>query len=192
MKAIWEKFENYLLKETKEAYDDLNSGASKEQIDALEVELNIKFPKDFREFLMIHNGSKEGFGLIDCFELLSLEGIKSEWDIWQELLEDESFEFDSVDDYSYSEFDDRVKRLWWNPKWIPFASDGSGNSLCIDLDPSESGKIGQVIVMNHEDAGREVLGESFKSWFEGYVLAVLEGKYIYKDEYKSIVDINYQ
>jgi len=42
-----------------------------------------------------------------------------------------------------------------------FASDGGGDSLCLDLAPAEGGTVGQVIAMSHETGDRPVLAKSF-------------------------------
>ena len=43
---------------------------------------------------------------------------------------------------------------------MPFASDGGGDSLCIDLAPADGGMIGQIILMNHDDASRPKIARS--------------------------------
>jgi cell wall assembly regulator SMI1 len=47
------------------------------------------------------------------------------------------------------------------PGRIPVASNGGGDSLCIDLAPVGGGTIGQVIVIRHDCPGRTRLASSF-------------------------------
>nr|WP_241011423.1 SMI1/KNR4 family protein [Burkholderia sp. Ac-20392] len=49
-------------------------------------------------------------------------------------------------------------------KWIPFTHDGSGNHLCIDLDPADDGFSGQVIRVWPDDARRERIAGGFSEW----------------------------
>jgi cell wall assembly regulator SMI1 len=49
---------------------------------------------------------------------------------------------------------DTIRRVLWSPGWVPFASDGGGNFLAVDLDPAPAGRAGQVIVV-----GRDFMGE---------------------------------
>jgi len=57
--------------------------------------------------------------------------------------------------------DEGIRSDWWHPGWIPFASNGCGDSLCIDLAPTATGVAGQIISMNHETAQRRLLAPSF-------------------------------
>ena len=48
--------------------------------------------------------------------------------------------------------------------WIPFASDGHGDYLCLDLAPATFGKKGQIISFSHESGKRRLVAESFGEW----------------------------
>ena len=68
-------------------------------------------------------------------EFLSCEEIVSQGKTWKELLDGGDFK-----DTFYGS-DDGIKNDWWNPKWIPFAHNGGGDHLCLDLDPASSGTL---------------------------------------------------
>jgi cell wall assembly regulator SMI1 len=53
-----------------------------------------------------------------------------------------------------------VKPLYTCADWIPFATDGGGNSLAADLAPAPGGTAGQVIVIGSEEDLRWVLAPS--------------------------------
>jgi hypothetical protein len=44
---------------------------------------------------------------------------------------------------------------------LPIASDGGGDSICVDLSPDEGGTVGQIILMCHDDGKRPRLALSF-------------------------------
>jgi cell wall assembly regulator SMI1 len=52
---------------------------------------------------------------------------------------------------------DPVKPLYTCAGWIPFATDGGGNSLAVDLAPQPGGTPGQVIVIGPDEDLRRVL-----------------------------------
>jgi cell wall assembly regulator SMI1 len=54
--------------------------------------------------------------------------------------------------------------FWWNPLWIPIATNGGGDDICIDLDPAEGGKVGQIITFWHDWELREVILDSLEEW----------------------------
>lgn len=161
MKELWGRLENWLGNKFPELLDSLNEGASEEMISAAEEKMQITFPDDFRESLKIHNGQKGNFeypGLIGGYQLLSLDNIIDEWQVWTQLLDEGAFaDFDELDANEMVKTDQ-----WWRSKWVPITANGGGDHHCLDLDPSTEGISGQVIEMWHDDEIRTVVGDSFK------------------------------
>ena len=185
MREIWARIEKWLAENTPEDLEILNSGASLAEIEEAEQFLGVKFPDDAKESYQIHNGQPlEAPGLIDGgWRFLSLARIKDEWNVWKELLDSGTF-----DEYK-SEPEDEIKNDWWNPKWIPLTSDDNGNHFCLDFDPSEKGKSGQIITMWHDGLERELMAESFRDWLTNFADKFEEGIYVYdEEEYYAIVD----
>jgi cell wall assembly regulator SMI1 len=181
----WNAFKEWLNTHYSEGLEDLNPPAADDEIASLEEAIGCQLPAEFIQFLKIHDGQSGDAGwLIDGSELLSTERIFSEWTVWNDLLKGGDF-----DDAKSEPNSDQMKSDWWNAKWVPFTYDGSGNHLCIDLDPAPGGKVGQIITMWHDDPERDVIADSFQEWFADYVGAVLRGEYVYSDEYGGIVDV---
>ena len=53
-----------------------------------------------------------------------------------------------------------VRSKWYLDDWIPFASSGSGDFLCIDTNPTKKGTVGQIISLDHESAARCLIAPS--------------------------------
>jgi len=53
-----------------------------------------------------------------------------------------------------------VKPIYTSADWIPFATDGGGNSLAVDLAPEPGGSAGQVIVIGSDEDARRVIAPS--------------------------------
>ena len=97
MQLIWTRIENWLADNAPEILENLNPGATEEEIKRTEEFLGISFPEDVKDSDRIHNGQKSYFDtpdrqqwdycLIDYRHLLSLDRIKHEWSIWKELLD---------------------------------------------------------------------------------------------------------
>lgn len=47
-----------------------------------------------------------------------------------------------------------VRPVWWWPKWIPFMENGGGDYLCVDMDPTLSGNLGQIVIYYHDETFR--------------------------------------
>lgn len=158
--ALWKRIKKALPSDVKAS---LRKGATEKQLAALELALGVTLPPEFRASYRLVNGQNdEGDGLIppedfldEGYLLLPLTGIFGEWKPWVELIEGGEFAGRT------SSPDPGVRDDWWHRGWIPFASNGGGDSYCIDLAPAEGGTVGQVIAMNHETGSRPVLAKSF-------------------------------
>ena len=173
----WNRFEKWLEEKYMSGYKTLNVPASDEQIQQLEIALSVKLPEDFIQFLKIHNGQDPEVefswlrGIVAGEQLLSIKEIIEQCNFWNEMVANGEF------DEFFEERDNGVKGDWWNTKWIPFTHDGSGNHICIDLDPSNTGTMGQVIRMYHDDDYRPVEAPSFQEWFAQYLDRLEAGEY---------------
>lgn len=179
----WAAFESWLSQHWPDGLKDLGPPATDEEIRILETTLGVSLPRDFVEFLRIHNGQKgSAGGLFDNSEFLSTTAIIEQWKVWKDLLDSGDF-----DGYK-SEPEAGVRDDWWNSKWIPFTHNGSGDHYCLDLAPSTGGQEGQVITMWHDMGTRALEARSFKHWFAKYVDAVKAGKYVYSEDFGGLVD----
>jgi len=146
----------------------LNPPATDEEIHALESELGINLPEDFRASLKIHNGQAPDGEFIDGETLLDAVGILNQWRKWRGLVNDGDF------DGITSGPDDGIKDDWYNLKWIPFTYNGFGDHLCIDLDPEPDGTFGQIIRVWHDDDARQLIAPSFAAWLQETVGSLVE------------------
>ena len=178
-KQLWETLKQWLQEnKVPDVVENLNPGATLQEFVSAENILSVKFPMGFKEVYTIHNGQNgKAVGLHSKGELLSLQEIVRQWQIWKELVDDGVFKD------AHSESDDPIKSDWWNPKWIPFTHNGGGDHLCLDFDPAEGGLVGQVITMWHDSRDRSVIAPSFEKWLEEYCNDLLANKYHYNADF---------
>jgi cell wall assembly regulator SMI1/ankyrin repeat protein len=158
--SLWKRIKKALPAEVKKS---LRKGATVKELKALETALGVTLPADFRASLRLVNGQDDDVDGIfpppndndTDYQLVAVGHIRGEWQSWRKLVEMTEFQGRS------SSPDPGVRDDWWHRGWIPFASNGGGDSFCIDLDPAEGGTVGQVIAMNHETGSRPVLAKSF-------------------------------
>ena len=157
---------------------ELNAGASEADFAELEQTLGYALPEEFKELYRVANGETD----IDCVfageEWLSIERIIDEYNIWQELYQNGTFQEDDGSDFGCEPEAGIKPDFWWNPKWIPLTADGGGNGKMIDLDPSEQGVAGQIIQMWHDDEAREKVANSLREFLQNYVRDLEAGLYV--------------
>lgn len=159
IETTWRRIETWLEANAPDVAAGLSPGATDEQIAATERALAVTFPDNVRASYRIHDGQQAdpsvGGGFTEGGEFLLLSRIVDEWEVWKNLLDDGTFDgFESGPD-------EGVRPDWWNARWIPITHDGSGNHLCLDLDPAPGGKSGQIITMWHDSPEWEVMAGSF-------------------------------
>lgn len=173
MKNLWNQLLNELYQYDVDLDETFNPAAGEHEIFDAEAKLKVKLPDDFVEFYMIHNGQDEmSDNIIYGEEFLSLNRIIAEWKIWKQLFDSKKFE------KLNSNPDKGVKNYWWNPLWIPFTYDGSGNYYCIDLDPDTNGIYGQVIRVLYDSPKRSIVANSFSNFIENYTNDLKNENYI--------------
>ena len=184
MKDYWNLLNNMLSDTSEQLTKNINSPATDKEIKALEAKLKISFPEGLKSFYKIHNGQKaQTHGILPSGVLLSLEEIWKQYSIWSKLVNSGTF------DNRTSEPETRIKNDWYNLKRIPITHDGSGNRLCLDLDPSEEGIYGQIITMEHETPDRDIVAESLEKWIEKVIHEFQNGKYRFDEAY-GIFELN--
>lgn len=95
----------------------------------------------------------------DDYEYLPCERALAEWQSIK-AARDELFA-----DVEWTEPVDRgVASEFWMDRWLPFARDGRGGLVCIDLAPAPDGLAGQVIFVGRDPDVRQVLGSSLRQW----------------------------
>jgi cell wall assembly regulator SMI1 len=186
MKEIWQRIEKWAAENIPQGQTLLNAGAIAEEIAETEQIFGIRFPDEIKESYSLHNGQNpDAPFLIDGRELLSLQRMRDEWQIWKDLLDSGTFGENKALPTSIC-----IKNNWWNPKWIPLTYDGAGNHDCLDLTPNAAGNYGQIIGMWHDESERYLVSTSWRDWLEEIASDLEAGNLVFSDEYFAVVDID--
>jgi len=169
----WQRIEAWLAAHARAIAKSLRKGATTTEVARLEERLGVTLPKDFQESCVLHDGQKGEADLIPIgygtYFLLPLRKIPGEQKIWHDVLK--SGDFLGLQ----GQPDEGVASDWWNPGWIPFASNGAGDNLCLDMAPTSKGTSGQVIKVEHDKAERTLLARSFGEWLQGLAASLENG-----------------
>jgi cell wall assembly regulator SMI1 len=168
---LWNRIKNSLQElKAQDVLNDLNPGAKSTDIAKLTDQFDEREISDLISYLRIHDGQDGRFALVYPWQLLSVSSIESERDLM-------------INTFANGESEDEieaigpVKPALWNDNWLPFASDGAGNLLCIDLDPADNGHVGQVIQWAADPPYVEVLASGLQAWLETFAEGLDQGLY---------------
>ncbi|MGQ3678902.1 SMI1/KNR4 family protein [Tenacibaculum discolor] len=94
------------------------------------------------------------------------------------------FYFGRIRGYSDSIYQkDLVKNILHSAKRLPFATDGSGQYLCIDYDPAEKGTYGQIIYLTcAEPEPVSVIADSFDDFVDFLIEEYKNDRFYIDDE----------
>ncbi|WP_312966692.1 SMI1/KNR4 family protein [Acinetobacter gerneri] len=125
--------------------DSLNPPATLQQLNELEQLIKQPLPEDFKAIYLWHNGLNDDRNLGNLFYAMDFFPI-------EQVIEQVQQRVDMVDQLiALHHADPEIDaQNVFNPLWIKFAFDGGETGLYLDLAPSASGKVGQVIFIDDE------------------------------------------
>ncbi|RRJ61834.1 SMI1/KNR4 family protein [Paenibacillus oralis] len=138
----------------------LRPGAGEAEFEHAEKALGLKLPEEMKAFYQVHNGQDWDLGSEPFVRNLTLSPLEEIVENWNFLREE--FEADEME----PDIGQEIKPLLWNDKWIPIASNGGGDYLCLDMDPAEAGQVGQVLYFWHDWGNRSVEAASLFSFIQ--------------------------
>jgi cell wall assembly regulator SMI1 len=178
MDNIWKRIEKWLEQNAPDINADLAPGASDAALAAAATAFGATLPEEMANSYRIHDGARGGAPpLFGDWRLLSLAAAVKAWKSITPPTDDETS--DDVEDVAAPQ----IKAEWWNPQWIPVASNSSGDFLCVDLDPAKAGTRGQIISYYHAEPRRELIAAGFEQWLSAFAVDLERGEYRIEDEW---------
>ena len=157
--------------------NQLNRGCTIVEIADLENKLQKTLPKSYKELLRFCNGEKEITLLLGYF-MLPIDRVFGEF----------SFIKSGEDFYTDTQVTqaNMIQPSLYSKDRIPFADDASGNFLCIDYDPAEGGKVGQIIYLPFgEPDPITVVADNFDEFLELLTNGIKTGTITVEDNYDN-------
>ena len=89
MQDVWDRIHSWLEVHAPIVVAALPPGASEAQIQEAEQYLGVQLPEDVKASYRIHDGGPvEGYSFLDTDQFYSLEGVKSGWQTWKDILDE--------------------------------------------------------------------------------------------------------
>ena len=177
----WANFRNMVEEKYPALSTVLADGTSIDELKLFESELGVELPSLFVDILTNSDGQKDEtkfffFGT----QLMSLEEIKNEMEMNNELVESMAGEGDMCS----STPENHIKCEYASNKWIPLFNSG-GTCIGLDFDPGEQGVLGQVINFGADDENKYVLAKSLDEFIKSSADRLIAGKDInFNEQYQ--------
>lgn len=170
---IWNKIYLWLENNASQIKKSLNPPLSNTLLLNLEKIINCNLPNDFINLYFRHNGINQSdisnlfFGL----NFLPMENLLNDFKLHMSL----------NDDLVYADKEIN-KNYFYSKTRIPFCSDSSHCYLCLDMDPSEKGTVGQIILLDNEYNVALFIASSVTEMLEVFKENLYENKYIFDED----------
>jgi cell wall assembly regulator SMI1 len=166
----WSAIDEWLAQHAPAVAAGLAGPALPEAIAWAEVSLSSRLPSPYRESVLVHDG--EGLHEVWLFGAQSLLPLAHVVAQWQWLSQLPPIDVDGVE----GAFPEKLDEAAWPSRWIPFAYDGAGGYLHIDLAPSPQGRVGQIL-QTTSDAEYRLVAPDFESFLAIFLQHLRSGAF---------------
>jgi len=155
-------------------------------------------PDDLRRTLLIADGeTRASAGMIGNWRFMPVVEVQAAWGMLTQLANKGAFTNLQPETPPY------IREAWWHPGWIPVVGSDTGDYFCLDTDPPEPQRAGQVLLFRQEGPERPLVAGSLRAWFdriardlkasvytfdaetrfngEAFMWSALEGKHLFDD-----------
>jgi len=156
----------------------------------------LTLPEDLCQYLQVTDGeTRASAGMIGNWRLMPMAEIQAAWGLLDKLTEKGAFSEKKPENSPY------LREGWWHPKWVPVVTNDEGDYFCLDTDPPDPNRFGQVILYLQNQPQRPLIASSMRAWFEriardlaaslysfdpmegfnceGFMWSALEGKHLF-------------
>jgi cell wall assembly regulator SMI1 len=153
-------------------------------------------PDDLIQYIQFTDGeTPTSAGMIGNWRLMPLLEIQAAWGLLTKLAEKGAFSEQTPEKSPY------IQQAWWHPSWIPVVTNDTGDYFCLDTDPPDHNRLGQVFLYLQNQPQRPLIAGSLAAWFdriardladglysfdplegfndEGFIKSALEGKHLF-------------
>ncbi|KNZ75508.1 Glucan synthesis regulatory protein [Termitomyces sp. J132] len=162
--SSWNRIRAWLHREYPELGDTLNYGILPLDLSQIEMQFGFALPPVIRESYLCCDGQEAesaagcSEGLFFGLKLLPLEDVLQEWKFWREVDGDPATGANPrLREAMQSIPPGWIRKEYSQRGWIPLIADKVGNYIGVDLNPDESGSVGQVIIFGRDFDTKVVL-----------------------------------
>ena len=137
---------------------------------------SLNLPEDLRQILFIADGeTRKSAGGIGNWRLMPIAEIQAAWGWLTQVAAKGSFTERPPDPSPY------LNNTWWHPGWVPFVSNDTGDYFCIDTQPPESSRFGQILLFFQDRPERPLIAANLEAWVDRITRDLSAGMYTYDE-----------
>ncbi len=175
---------------------NFNPPANAQAVSHFALISGLHLPVELQKLLEITDGeSRKSAGMIGNWRLMPINEIQAAWGLLKILSEKGAYNELTPQPSPY------LQPCWWCHSWIPFVSNEAGDYICLDCDPPEHERLGQVLLYLHDQPERPLIAANLFAWLdritrdleaeiynydvndgfnsEAFMFSALEGKHIF-------------
>ena len=183
--ALWARLEAWGRDNAPNMLEDLNPGASDEELGELLRALGHELPEPFLQSLKAHNGESDGWPckvFANMGAYLPCSQIVENWQMRVQIAGQIGADFSAEERAEQIRdgiifVDGPVSPEAFNADWIPIMDSNGDVFWALDFAPAEGGVPGQVIQVDLEGCDWKVIATSFEEFFAAYVAAIEAAEY---------------
>ena len=136
----------------------------------------LALPDELQQVLLTADGeTRKSAGLIGNWRLLPVSEIQAAWGLLTRLAEKGAYAGLEPETPPY------LREAWWHPAWIPVAGSDTGGFFCLDCDPPEPERTGQVLLFLADRPARPLIAAGLRLWFDRIARDLEAGVYVYDE-----------
>ena len=150
--------------------------ANPDAIEDFGAKSSLNLPEDLRQILLMSDGeTRKSAGAIGNWRLMPIAEIQAAWGWINQMAVKSAFTDLSPEPSPY------LNNTWWHPGWIPFVSNDAGDYFCIDTQPPESSRYGQLLLFFQDRPARPLIAASLEAWLDRVTRDLSVGIYTYDE-----------
>lgn len=135
---------------------------------------SLNLPEDLRLILLMSDGeTRKSAGAIGNWRLMPIAEIQAAWG-WLTQMSAKGAFTELTPQPSPS-----LQVTWWHPGWVPFVTSDAGGYYCIDTQPTETSRYGQILLFFQDRPERPLVAASLATWLDRVTRDLSGGVYSY-------------
>ena len=137
---------------------------------------SLNLPEDLRKILLMADGeTRKSAGGIGNWRLMPIAEIQVAWGWLTQMAAKGAFTKLIPQASPY------LQVAWWHPGWVPFVTSDAGDYFCIDTQPPEHDRYGQILLFFQYRPERPLVAANLEAWLDRITRDLSTGIYTYDE-----------